>query len=121
MNKNMLGKDKKGSLDPLTMDMFSKVGEEFQKQMEARGFVEDDLPKECLTKKELTLLLDVSLAYEKILLPDTYASGGSEATREHFGKTLAADKFCSVDIQAVLMEPKWKFLLEKSRSRWNSI
>ena len=121
MNKNMLGEGKKGSLDPLTMDMFSKVGEEFQKQMEAKGFVEDDLPKECLTKEELTLLLDVSLAYEKILLPDTYASGGSEATREHFGKTLAADKFCSVDIQAVLMEPKWKFLLEKSRSRWNSI
>jgi len=23
------------------------------------GFVEDDLPKECLTKEELTLLLDV--------------------------------------------------------------
>ena len=27
--------------------------------IEAKGFVEDDLPKECLTKEELTLLLDV--------------------------------------------------------------
>jgi hypothetical protein len=114
MDRNMSGEDEKGPLDPLTMDRFSKVGEEFQEQMEAKGFVEDDLPKECLMEEELTLLLDVSLAYEKILLPDTYASGGSEATREHFAKTLAVDGFCSVDMQAVLMDPKWTFLFEKS-------
>ena len=35
--------------------------------IEAKGFVEDDLPKECLTKEGLTL------AYKNILLPDTYA------------------------------------------------
>jgi hypothetical protein len=115
MNRNTSGEDEKGSLDPLsTMDTFSKVGEEFRKQMEVKGLVEDDLPKECLTEEELTLLLDVSLAYETILLPDSYASGGREATREHFARTLAAGQFCSVDINAVLMEPKWKFLFEKS-------
>ena len=67
-----------------------------------------------MTEDELTLLLDVSLAYEHILLHDSYATGGSEATREHFAKTLAADQFCSVDINSVLMDPKWKFLFEKS-------
>ena len=114
MNKNMFGENKKGPLYPLTIETFSKVGEEFQKKMKAKGFVEDDLPKECLTEDELTLLLDVSLAYEHILLHDSYATGGSEATREHFAKTLAADQFCSVDINSVLMDPKWKFLFEKS-------
>jgi hypothetical protein len=116
MNTTMLGEEEKEPLDPLTMNTFVDKGENFRKQMEVKGFVEDDLPKECLTKEELTLLLDVSLAYEKILLPDTYATGGSEATREHFAKTVAANKFCSVDIKAVLMDPKWKFLFEKSET-----
>jgi hypothetical protein len=57
MDRNLLGEDQKGSLDPLTMNTFSKVGEEFRKQMEAMGFVEDDLPKECLTKEELICCL----------------------------------------------------------------
>jgi hypothetical protein len=35
--------------------------------------------------------------YKHILVPDSYATGGSEAIREHFAKTLAADGFCSVD------------------------
>jgi hypothetical protein len=60
------------------------------------------------------LLLNVSLAYENILLPDSYASGGREATWDHFARTLAAGQFCSVDINAVLVDPKWKFLFEKS-------
>jgi hypothetical protein len=65
------------------------------------GFVEDDLPKECLTKEKLTLLLDIFFSrYEHILVPDSYATGGSEAIREHFAKTLAADGFCSVDIKS---------------------
>ena len=114
MNKTMLGEYENEPLDPLTMNTFFEEGEKFRKQMEANGFVEDDLPKECLTEEELTLLLDVSLAYENILLPDTYATGGNDATREHFAQTLAANKFCSVDTKAVLMDPKWKFLLEKS-------
>jgi hypothetical protein len=116
MNTTMLGEDEKEPLDPLTMNTFVDKGEKFRKHMEVKGFVEDDLPKECLTEEELSLLLDVSLAYEKILLPDTYATGGSEATREHFAKTVTANKFCSVDIKVVLMDPKWKFLFEKSET-----
>ena len=114
MDKNILGEDGKGPFDTLTMNTFSEVGEKFRKRMEAKGFLEDDLPKECLTEEELTLLLDVSLAYENILLPDSYATGGRDATKEHFAKTLAAAKFCSVDTKAVLADPKWKFLFEWS-------
>lgn len=80
--------------------------------MEAKVFLEDDLPKEYLTEEELTLLPAVSLVYENILLPDSY--GGGDATREHFAKSLAVDKFCAVDINAVLTDPKWKCLFERS-------
>ena len=78
--------------------------------MTAKGFVEGDLPKECLTKSEQDLLLNVSLAYEKVLLPESYGNGGEEATREHFARMLAGDKFCSVDLEGVLGDPKWDFL-----------
>jgi len=114
MDVNILGEDGKGPFDALTMNTFSEVGEKFRKRMEAKGFFEDDLPKECLTEEELTLLLDLSLAFENILLPDSYATGGRDATKEHFAKSLAAAKFCSVDTKGVLADPKWKFLFERS-------
>ena len=78
----------------------------------AKGLKEEDLPKECIS----TSLLNVSLAYEKILLPESYASGGEEATRQHFSKTQAKDTFCSVDLDGVLTNPKWKILFEEESS-----
>jgi len=80
--------------------------------MTAKGLLEDDLPKECLSNREQYLLLNVSLAYEKILLPESYASGGEEATRKHFASALAEDKFCSIDTEGVVNNPKWDFLFE---------
>ena len=76
----------------------------------------DDLPKECLSKSEQALLLNVSLAYEKILLPESYASGGEETTRKHFARALAGDKFCSVDVKDVVNNPRWDFLFEDAIS-----
>ena len=92
------------------------MGEKFKERMTAKGLKEEDLPKECLTNSEHSLLLSVSLAYEKILLPDSYASGGEEATRQHFAKTLANDKLCSVDLDEVLSNSKWNFLFEEASS-----
>ena len=91
---------------------YRELGEQFKKQMAAKGLFEHGLPKECLTDTELTLLLNVSLAYEKILLPKSYASGGEQAAREHFAKTLKKGKFCSVDLERVRVSPKWQFLFE---------
>ena len=55
----------------------------------------------------------VSLAYEKVLLPDTYNSeGGEKATREHFAKMVAEGMFCSINADAVVADPKWDFLYE---------
>ena len=109
-------KNEEGHGEPITMQTFTELGDRFKERMAAKGLVEDDLPKECLTKSEQTLLLNVSLAYEKILLPDSYASGGEEATRKHFAKTLANDNLCSVDLERVLTDPKWSFLFEGSSS-----
>jgi len=96
----------------VTMDTFNELGDRFKERMTAKGLKEEDLPKECIS----TSLLNVSLAYEKILLPESYASGGEEATRQHFSKTQAKDTFCSVDLDGVLTNPKWKILFEEESS-----
>jgi hypothetical protein len=67
---------------------------------------------EKLHYAEQTLLLNVSLAYENILLPTGYNSGGEEALKEHFAKTQAKGMFCSVDLKAVANAKEWKFLFE---------
>ena len=102
-----------GRGENITMATFNEWGDKFKERMTAKGLVEDDLPKECLTKSEQTLFLNVSLAYEKILRTDLYNSGGKEAAMEHFAKTLAKDEFCSVDLEGVLGNPKWAFLFEQ--------
>ena len=102
-----------GRGENITMATFNEWGDKFKERMTAKGLVEDDLPKECLTKSEQTLFLNVSLAYEKILRTDLYNSGGKEAAMEHFAKTLAKDDFCSVDLEGVLGNPKWAFLFEQ--------
>ena len=104
------------SSEPVTMKTFTALGDRFKERMTEKGLAEDDLPKECLTDLEQTLLLNVSLAYEKILQPGSYASEGGDATRQHFAKKLANSNFCSVDLDGVLMNPKWSFLFEDSSS-----
>jgi len=109
--RNLLAPENEaGHNQPITMKTFHDLGDRFKERMTAKGLVEDDLPKECLSKSEQALLLNVSLAYEKILLPESYASGGEEATRKHFARALAGDKFCSVDLEDLVNNPRWDFL-----------
>ena len=70
-----------------------EVGDNYQDRLE------DNLPKECLSQAEKSMVLAVSLEYEKILLPDHYSSEGEEETRRHFDMLLANDAFCSVDLE----------------------
>ena len=101
------------SVEPITMKALTDTADKFKERMAAKGMKEEDLPKECLTNSEQARLLNVSLAYEKVLLPESYASGGEEEMRQHFAETLANDKFCSVDIDEVSTNPKWHFLFEE--------
>jgi hypothetical protein len=67
------------------------------------------LPMECLYQFEIDRLLEVSLAYEKALLPRFFASSkGADNLENEYSKW----RFCSVDIAVVLEEPKWNFLFE---------
>jgi len=111
IDRNLLLRMDQGETVP-TIDTFSEWATIFKTRMTERGMTENNLPKECLSYAEQTLLLNVSLAYEKILLPAGYNSGGEEALREHFAKTQAKDKFCSVDLKAVANGKEWKFLFE---------
>lgn len=85
-------------------------------RLKEKGLTEEDFPKECLSEREQTLLLNVSLAYEKILLPESYSRGGKEMMREDFAKAQGKSKFCSVDTDAVLSSIEWNFLFEKQRN-----
>ena len=68
-----------------------------------------NLPLECLYQFEIDRLLEVSLAYEKALLPGFFASSkGADNLENEYSKW----RFCSVDTAVVLEEPKWNFLFE---------
>ena len=99
---------------PITMSKFQEWGAIFKRRMDAKGYSEHNLPKDCLTRSEQSTLLDISQAYEKILQSETYSSGGKEALRHDFVKMHINDSFCSVSIDAVKRVSSWKFLLEPS-------
>jgi hypothetical protein len=68
-----------------------------------------DLPVECLYEFEVERLLEVSLAYEKLLQPAFYDSpGGALGLIREFRRW----QFCSVDTDKVLSNSKWDFLFD---------
>jgi len=68
-----------------------------------------DLPVECLYQFEIDRLLQVSLAYEKALLPDFFSSSkGADDLKDEFARW----RFCSVDTALVLSDSRWGFLFE---------
>ena len=81
-------------------------------RMEEKALTKDDLPMECLSQREQSLLLNVSLAYEKLLLPQSYSNGGKQIIQSDFSNAQAKKKFCSVDTNVVLSSIEWKFLFE---------
>ena len=81
--------------------------------LEAEHIHLSELPVECLYRFEVDRLLEVSLAYEKSLLPDFFESElGANDLREEYGKW----RFCSIDTSAIVGDPRWDFIF-KSRSR----
>ena len=101
------------SSDVHSKEHYCELGENYKEKMASRGLAEDDLPKECLSRAETSMLLTVSLEYERILLPNYHSSrGGEEEMRQHFATLLASDTFCSIDLEKVIDSPKWQFLFE---------
>eukprot|EP00591_Stephanopyxis_turris_P002545 CAMPEP_0195516464 /NCGR_PEP_ID=MMETSP0794_2-20130614/7180_1 /TAXON_ID=515487 /ORGANISM="Stephanopyxis turris, Strain CCMP 815" /LENGTH=381 /DNA_ID=CAMNT_0040645063 /DNA_START=493 /DNA_END=1638 /DNA_ORIENTATION=- len=100
----------------ITRDTFNEWADTLRERMDGKGYSEDDIPKECLTKREETLLLTVSLAYEWLLRADLYLSGGKEKSNQHFQEILGKGGFCSIDTEAVLKQSKWAFLFETKLS-----
>jgi len=92
-----------------TKKEFQGEADVIKDRMSAMGFNEGDLPKECLTEAEKEKLLSVSLAYERILLPKTYALGGAQKIKQQFAEFSMNNLFCSVDLN-VLDDPKFAFL-----------
>eukprot|EP00804_Cyclotella_cryptica_P022621 CCRYP_009500-RA/>CCRYP_009500-RA protein AED:0.28 eAED:0.28 QI:1468/1/1/1/0.6/0.5/6/139/1106 len=72
-----------------------------------------DLPIECLYTFEVERLLEVSLAYERILLPAFYDSsrGASDLVQEFRNW-----HFCSVHAEKVLASEEWDFLFDITSS-----
>lgn len=90
---------------------FNELGDWYAEKMAVRGLSEADFPKECLSHAETSMLLAVSLEYERILLPTHFSSGGEDELRQQF-ESLNSDVFCSVDLERVAESSKWHFLLE---------
>jgi len=67
-----------------------------------------DLPIECLYPFEVDLLRDVSLSYEKLLMPNFFDDGAD--LRDDFKKW----RFCSVDTDGLLSDPEWDFLFHST-------
>jgi hypothetical protein len=78
-------------------------------RLEDSSFLFEDLPIECLEDFEVHRLLQVSLAYEKSLLPEFFSSAKGEA---ELRRDFASRQFCSVDVAEVLQRTQWNFLFE---------
>ena len=71
----------------------------------------EDLPLECLYSFEKRRLLEVSLTYEKRMLPGFFATPRGE---EDLRKSFSNWNFCSVDTNTILESPKWAFIFENA-------
>ena len=77
--------------------------------LEEKRLTIEDLPFECLYDFESRRLLQVSLAYEKSMLPMFYESvNGEEDMKEKFKNW----RFCSVDTKEILQRSEWNNLFE---------
>ena len=69
---------------PDTKESFQGEADVIEGRVNAMGLDEGDLPKEFLVEAKQEKLLSVSLDYEKILLPKTYALGGEKKLKKNF-------------------------------------
>jgi hypothetical protein len=80
-----------------------------QQAMEDKDMTVEDLPFECLYDFEGRRLLQVSLEYEKSMLPKFFESVGGE---EDMKKKFKHWRFCSVDTKEIIKSSSWSFLFD---------
>ena len=80
-----------------------------QQAMEDKDMTVEDLPFECLYDFEGRRLLQVSLEYEKSMLPKFFESVEGE---EDMKKKFKHWRFCSVDTKEIIESSSWSFLFD---------
>jgi len=95
-----------------SIEHFRETSHRMSELLISKGLSESDLPKECLSERESSLLLEVSLQYEQVLLPEVFRSHGEKSLRRHFATMAVAGTFCSIDVYAIMNNKKWLFLME---------
>ncbi|KAL3916503.1 MAG: hypothetical protein SGILL_005147 [Bacillariaceae sp.] len=86
-------------MDETTLDYWHVV---LQSNMEVLSMCVDDLPQDCLEEYELDLLQDVSLSFEKLLMPEKFKQGGAKELVNEFSAYKRQNRFCSLDIASVM-------------------
>ena len=73
-----------------------------------------DLPRMCFSPAQKDWLLNISLEFEKELLPNWYESrNGKIAHQQKFENFVQQGKFCSLDVRTVLKMPVWSHFLKE--------
>jgi len=116
-NSVLLHETKDGADSLASEKLFDDLATTFKQRMKNRGLSEKDLPKECLSDREMSLFLDVSLAYEKIMLLEYYDDVGEELMRKDFAMRQRMGEFCSIDVKETMNSDEWSFLFVKIGSR----
>jgi hypothetical protein len=93
--------DNEADLPPLDSASLQYWADVVRSNMEKNSLSVTDLPKNCLTESELDLLQDVSLAFEKVLLPNKYNNGGAQELVQQMAVFNKEDIFCSIDVEAL--------------------
>jgi hypothetical protein len=94
--------DKSDAWMPMDETIFNYWHVIVQSNMDVNGLVIKDLPMQCLEEFELDLLQDVSLAFEKLLMPHKYKNGGARELIKEFSAFTKQNHFCSLNIAAVM-------------------
>lgn len=114
-----------GALLPLGEDAAAeqKLSEQFMAKwvdivktnLEDHDLELNSLPTECLTENELDLLQDVSLAFEKLMMPGKYENGGAKELVSEFAFYTRKNRFCSLDVETVVASDEFRFLFSPQR------
>ena len=108
LNYNLLAiAAKNAHLVPKKVSRFilSKAIQHFQ---ESQGKNENDFPLTCINDVDQYWLLTTSLEFEKRLIPKWFESERGEMDhREKFSAAIEKNKFCNLNADQAILDPKW--------------
>uniref|UniRef100_A0A7S2K215 Sulfotransferase domain-containing protein n=1 Tax=Leptocylindrus danicus TaxID=163516 RepID=A0A7S2K215_9STRA len=95
------------------MDVVAKAKD----RQENLGFSAKDFPMKCLFPSQEEKLLKLSIKYERDIFPERFqndhdAKKREDALKNGFAKSIAKNKFCSIDATKVLNDEGWKLFFK---------